>query len=226
MALKDLIAQEAEFAEEALIESIVAGFVEYVPAKKVVRFTQATHSLTNREKVLVYLVALQGWPFVADEPIPPDAERAEIRECTGISGNSLGPLLKELKDTRMIAERGGRYFARAMSFAAIEETISGRFKPKTKTPSDATGSDQGKRFRKKRIAGITRRFEAWIDDGFFDTPRSYTDAHARFRKEGIIVPRSSVPKYLMRGLQSGRLEREKKLRGLREVWVYQRGKKR
>jgi len=218
MALKDLIAQNAQFAEQA-VESIVADFVRFDPAEKLVIFTDEVRHLTNREKLLVYLVALQGWRFVTEEKIEPAAKPAEIAERTGILVSSLRPLLSELKGCRMIADTGGRYFASVSAYAAIKETLA-RSRP---TASDG---DDWKRPRKKRIAGQTQLFESLISDGFFDTRRSYMDVHARFRKDGVVTPRTGVTKYLMRALRDGKLEREKKLRGKREVWLYRRVKQR
>jgi hypothetical protein len=245
MALKDLVAQRSALAEEA-IEGIISDFVRFDPAEKIVAFTPDADGLSNRAKVLVYLVALQGWPFVTDEPIPVDAKPSEIEEHVGVQGGSLRPILKELKDSHVIAERGGRYFVRAMSLSAIKAhlansggALAGKLKQRVrrgKAPKQsseeqvaaapaATAGKGGKRLRRRSTTGLAERFERWIDEGFFDTPRVLAEVKGRFHKEGIIVPSSSIPKYLLKALRAGRLERDKQMFGDREVWVYQRGKK-
>ena len=38
-------------------------------------------------------------------------------------------------------------------------------------------------------------FERWIGEGFFDEPRTVLDVLKRFRKEAIMVPRTSLPAF-------------------------------
>ena len=233
MALKDLVAQRASLTEGA-VEEIVTEYVRYDPDVKVIAFTPAATKLQNRAKVLVYLVALQGWPFVTDEKIPVDAKPAQISEHVGIPGGTLRPILKELKDRHIIAEVGGRYFVRPVSLSSIKaEVITGqdssarpvrhRTKQK-KDESDGTPATARKktihRSASKKTGGLAARFNKWIDDGFFRDPRTLADVQKRFHKEGLIVPQTSVSPYLLGAIRAGRLTREEAEANKKRVWTY------
>ncbi|MGA8616643.1 MAG: hypothetical protein WB760_34090 [Xanthobacteraceae bacterium] len=236
MALKDLVAQKAALAEDA-IEEIISDHVRYDPDEKVIAFTPAASNLQNRAKVLVYLVALQGWPFVIDETVPVDAKPGEISEHVGIQGGTLRPILKELKDRHIIAVRGGRYFVRPVTLSAIKAELTegdkgtAREKPlrrkskKSGQPSKpkAAADDNRKESRRppnKKSGNLSVRFEKWIEEGFFEEPKTLADVQKHFHKEGLIVPRTSVPQYLLKAVRSGRLTREEADINKKRVWAY------
>lgn len=235
MALKDLIAEKGIAAEQT-IEEIVRDHVRYDPDEKAIAFTPAANQLQNKAKVLVYLVALQGWPFVTKESVPVDAKPREITEHTGIQGGTLRPILKELKDRRVIAERSGRYFVRPATLSTIkaelnvaEEDVKPRRVPKrarakvTANPKVEAASDERRDARRqpgKKTGNVAARFSKWIDDGFFDAPKTLADVQKRFHKEAIMLPRTSVPQYLLKAVRSGKLTREEADINKKRVWVY------
>ena len=133
MALKDLVGTKSALAEEA-IESIVRGFVTYDEEAVEVVLTPDGARLANRPKVLVYLTALQGWPFVTEKPVAADAKPGDIEKATGITGGSLRPLLKALLEERLLTAPNGRYAVRTTSFTAIAAEVA---RPKTSTKSTA-----------------------------------------------------------------------------------------
>jgi hypothetical protein len=204
-------------------------------------FTPDAHRLSNRAKILTYLVALQGWPFVLDEIVPVDAKPAEIEAQTGIPGGSLRPTLKELKDRNVITEKGGRYSVRAVALRKIQAELNGdtgstrpvlrgRRKPeKASDDLNQTGNDQGPegnaRSRKAASIGVAQRFQSWIDEGYFDQARALSDVQQRFHKEAIIVPQTSLPTYLLKGVRSGQLVRDREEVNGKLIWVYSRKKK-
>lgn len=237
MALKDLIASKASLAED-VIEQIVSNHIRYDTDHKQVAFTPEAHNLSNKAKILIYLVALQGWPFVMDEVVPVDAKPAEIEEHTGIPGGSLRPALKELKDRNIIIGRGGRYSVRAVALHTIQAELNGD-SPAAKTlrprknvrgtgekgpVTREPGTNGKKRTRGSSTSGLAERFQLWIDQGYFDEARTMADVQKRFHKEAIIVPQTSLPTYLLKAVRANQLTREKREVNGKTKWVYERSK--
>jgi len=244
MALKDLVASKASLAED-VIERIISDYVRFDPDHKEIVFTPEVHGLPNKTKILIYLVAQQGWPYVLDEVVPVDAKPSEIEEHTNIAGGTLRPLLKELKDRNIISEKSGRYSVRAVALRTIQDELDGTAagsklrkrrsgrKQKDEEESDAATesanngeqtSSSKKRVRRSSGGGVAERFQSWIDEGYFDKPKSLGDVQARFHKEAIIVPQTSLPSYLLKGVRSGQLKRDRAEVNGKTVWVYSRKK--
>jgi len=239
MALKDLVAQKGSL-DEAAIEEIVSEYVRYDPEAQTIAFIPGAADLPNRAKVLVYLVALQGWPFVTDAAISVDAKPGDIAEHLGIPGGTLRPILKELKDRHIIAERNGRYFVRPISLASIKSELAGdSLSRRSRSRSAGNRSDRDKKANPaknvgaqargvrrspgKKSSGLSARFNKWIDDGFFEKPKTLADVQKRFHKEGEIVPQSKVSPYLLTAVRSGRLSREEGRVNNKQVWTYRSG---
>lgn len=254
MALKDLVAKSSALTEEA-IEEIIADYVRYDPDEKVVHLTPQGAVLSNRSKTLIYLVALQGWPYVA-EGIATESKPAEIEAAVGIAGGSLRPILKDLKEARIIAEKGGRYFVRPMTLNSIKSELTitdarPAFRIKKRKPaakdsnkdsatksaekiieieesqteenmSKAASNEKPLRKVRTKTSGIASKFSRWIDEGFFDEPRTLSDVQKRFHREAIIIPRTSIPQYLLGAVRNGRLKREEAEVAGKRVWVYER----
>jgi len=246
MALKDLIASTSELTEEA-IENLIKDYVRYDVEEKEVAFLPAASNLSGRQKLLVYLVALQGWPIVAKgQEIPTAVKPAHLGERVGIHGGTLRPLLKDLKDRHMIATRNGAYSVRAASLNDIKAELEGRASaqraPKPTRPSTTKGAQAkapqkdastkatpaGSKPKRKAMAGkageLTEKFNRWITEGFFDTPRTLGEVQDRFHEQGDIVPRTSIPSYLLAAVRArpARLVRKKADVGGKKVWVYRR----
>ncbi|WP_152613441.1 hypothetical protein [Inquilinus limosus] len=249
MALKDLVASKASLTEEA-IEEIVSDYVRFDVDQKTVFLTPESHKLSNKAKILIYLTALQGWPFVIDEIVPSDAKPSEIEDHTGIPGGTLRPILKELKDRKIIFEKGGRYSVHSAALRTIKSETDGpsngtrerrpkRVSQKQKDTSFSISSLESsdsdipilsampkKRDTRKAASPINlaARFQSWIDEGFFNEWRTLSDVQKRFHREAIIVPQTSIPKYLLSAVRSRQLERDKKTINGRNVWAYHKTK--
>jgi|CXWL01.1.fsa_nt_gi hypothetical protein len=253
MALKDLVAEKGAL-DEAAIERIVGPYVRYDVDAKEITFMPAFASLANKAKILVYLVALQGWKFVSDEAMPSDARPADIEAATGILGGSLRPTLRGLSESHHLSEKDSRYSVRGTSFHAIETELTGgeervvirRARPAARKPArngrgaediefseeaDVNAEDNEEGVDKKadekrprKVAGKTGNlaatFDRWIDEGYFDEPRTLAEVQKRFRKEAIMVPQTSLPGYFLGAVRKGRLTRDEMDANGKTVWAY------
>jgi hypothetical protein len=232
MALKDLIASTSTLTEEA-VEALIKDYVRYDVEEKEIAFLPAAARLSGKQKVLVYLVALQGWPIVAKgQEIPTAAKPAHVGERVGIAGGTLRPLLKELKDRHLIVSRGGAYSVRAASLADIKKEMEGQgvaskpSRPKRgrKQPEKAASTDpkQKRKAASGKSGDLTAKFNSWITGGFFQKPRTLGEVRDRFHEQGDIIPRTTIPTYLLAAVRAKppRLTRARADVDGKKVWVY------
>ena len=238
MALKKLIAPKANLTEEA-IENIVCEYIRYDTDEKEIAFTPAGTTLPNKAKILVYLVGLQGWQFVVDEAITDSAKPSELEDVLGIAGGSLRPTLKDLKDRHLLMCKSGRYSVRAANLSAINAEVQSpqgsaavplkRARRKKSGTRSETSSEQanpnaptkgGRKSTTSKARDVGIQFEEWIEQGYFDKPQTAADVLRRFHEEGTIIPRSSVPQYLLKSVRDHRLTRQKVDVDGKLVYVY------
>jgi hypothetical protein len=232
MALKDLIASKASL-KEADIEAIVADFVRYDEDHKEVAFTPAGTALPARKKILMYLVALQGWPFIS-AGVATDASPSEIADQLGLPGGTARPLLMDLRDRNLIAVKDGRYLVRAASLHSVRAELDGKppSKPSkgkrpTKQHQSEPKSGTATKSRRRSVGSAksgsqSAKFEGWIDAGFFDEPRTLGEVQKKFRQAGVIVARTSIPQLLLKAVRNERLTRSEAEVNGKSVWVYTR----
>ena len=246
MALKDLVAQKAKLTEEA-IEEIVADYVRYDIEVQEIVFTPEATGLSNKAKVLVFLVAQQGWQFVQGEAVDVEMAPSELEESVGVPGGTLRPILKDLKDRNFLTATAGKYTVRSTSLDAIKAELVGSGGPipkrrKTTKPrresrpsgdSVSTVDDAGvpEKARPKRSKNSARTgpkpgeaFNETVAEGFFDDGRTLAQLQDRLHERAILVQRTSLPKYLLAAVRDGRLTRGKQEVDGKRVWVYTRKK--
>ena len=234
MALKDLVASKATL-NEAAIEAIVSKYVRYDLDHKEVALTPAGAALPAKKKVLVYLVALQGWAFVSDEEVPHDASPADLGDRLGMPGGTIRPMLMDLKDRHFIASKDNRYSVRAANLPSItselneDEGARAAKKPasarrKAKEPAQAASPGRRRNSSGGKRGSQAAKFEAWIDQGYFGQARSLNDVAKKFRQAGVIVARTSIPQLLLKAVRNERLNREEAEVAGKSVWVYRRVK--
>lgn len=243
MALKDLTAQKSALAEEA-IEEIIADFVRYDTDDKEIVLTAEGAKLPNKSKILVFIVALQGWPFVTDEVVPTDVKPGDLEEKLGIPGGTLRPTLKDLKDRHVLVARSGRYSVRTASLGAIKEELKG-VSPGTSSPKAARKSktkagaenkaekSEKPAYGTKKTGGKPIQFREWIaqwtKDGFFNQPRTLADVQTRFHESGMIVPQHRLSTPMKKAVtpelnRPAPLKRSQNDVNGKKVWVYKTNK--
>jgi hypothetical protein len=230
MALKDLIAQRSALTEQQ-IEVIVARFVRYDLDEKAVMLTPEGGALLGKSRVLVYLVALQGWQFLTEEAVPMDAAPADLEKALNIPGGTLRPVLKGLKEQHRIIARDGRYSVPPSGLDAVmgelgaQSTDGREDQPAAKRRSGASSRRKVKATAStsegKSGGGKIGKFNVLIQEGFFDTPRTLGDVRERFHEEGVIIPSTSLPTYLLAALHDKRLSRKKQEVDGKLKWMYQ-----
>jgi hypothetical protein len=235
VALKDLIASKATLTEET-IEAIVSDYVRYDVDHKEIALTTAGVALPAKKKVLMYLVALQGWPLLVKEAVPTDASPGELGDRLGVPGGTIRPMLMDLSDRHLIVGKKGRYSVRAASLSSIKAELGSkdaghqpskrpaRPQRKTKATDGTSASGQRRNAKSAKTGSHTARFEGWIDNGYFDQPRTLSDVTKKFRQAGVIVAQTSMPQLFLKFVRNGRLDREETEVGGKRVWVYERAK--
>jgi hypothetical protein len=234
MALKDLIADSAALTEKA-IEDIVRPYVQYDPKAKRIGFTPKAKSLPKKHKLILHLIALQGWSYVSDESIPTTAKPAELEDAIGIPGGTLRPMLKDLKENHYVTLKSGRYGVQSSSLDDLKALLAGetpsarglssrvarRGAAKDGAKKDVDHGVKGKRRSAKKGVDLTAMFRGWIKDGWFkQKKRSMKDLKQKFREKGVMVQNSTLPAYLLMALRENLLEREMATVDGRQVWVY------
>lgn len=224
MALKDLVAKKSEIAE-SVIEGVVSKYVRYYTDTLEIGLTPDGAALSGENKVLVFLVALLGWRYVTDAPPTVSTRPADLEKALGIPGGTLRPLLKGLKDSHLIAPSGDGYSVREGNLEAIAAAVSGEKKPTRRkiavgAPPNTKTKDEGKATRRSTGNPISSNIDAWIKDGYFESPRTLHAVHHRLHEHGVIARRTSVSGPLLKAVQQRRMKRQKIMEGGKEVWAY------
>jgi hypothetical protein len=230
MPLKDLTVNTAELTEK-WIEDIVAPYVNYDVEEKRIILRPSAASLPAKKKVLIYLVALRGWPFI-EEGVPTSAKPGQIGEALGIQGGSLRPVLKDLKDSNFVSVSGQSYSVSLAALSSVKEQVethNGRTRDrKTGTSAKRKKStrNEGKASSKASSTSSRNRefFDREVAAGFFDEPKVLADVVERFHENGLTVHRGIISPLLLKAVRAGDLRRKKaEIKG-RRVWAYERAK--
>lgn len=227
MPLKDLRVNTAELAEK-WVEEIVAPYVNYDVDSKRIILLPASASLSNKKKVLVFLAALQGWPFITEEAIPVEATPAQVGEALNIQGGTLRPVLKELKDSNLVSVNGRTYSISVAALLSIKKEVSvDSIEPNDPQVSKSVGrkpkgsSNKGAKRKIKASGGNTEFLNKEIAGGFFDEPKVISDVVNRFHETGRIVHKGVVSPLLLKAVKAEKLQRRKSEAKGRKVWVYE-----
>lgn len=233
MALKDLTTSSSRLTEQQ-IEEIVSPYVRFDPEAGAVVLLPAAGRLSGKQRVLVYLTALQGWPFVTEKTVATAAAPAHISDALHIAGGTLRPLLKQLKDGHFLSMSDGDYSVRGAALESIKAELAASAASEARAPRNnqekrpggdtvphGGGAGAGARRKGKRHGGESNAFIKWVADGFFRQPRTFREVLDQFHRKGRMIKSTSLPGYLLEGVRAGVLARVKKEIKGKRVWVYQ-----
>ena len=232
MALKKLVVERGKIAEE-MIESVVSDFIGYELNPNTIVFKPKGASLRNDAKILVYLVAVLGWQYVADDEHTTDTRPAALEATLGIPGGTLRPILKKMKDAHLLTVANKHYSIRPSNLDAIGRIVQdGQSVPTTskpvKTPeaksNDGKGTRQldGKTNKAKKKPGvpILSSLDELITDGFFVEYRTLGEVADRLHELAIIARATSLSGPIADCVRDKKLQRKKIERKGKQVWAY------
>lgn len=128
MALKDLTIDQAEILEE-LIENTVGASIRYdINQKAVVFLPEALRSLSIPKKILIYLLALKGWPYVLESAdVSQEAQPKDISKVIMENGSTVRNNLKSLLKEGFVQKNVTKYSISTVATTRIGDFIkSGR----------------------------------------------------------------------------------------------------
>lgn len=231
MPLKDLTVNTAELQEQ-WIEDVIESYAHYDIAEKQIVLLPAAAKLSARAKILVYLVALRGWPFVTEDEVSVSAKPGRISEELGISGGTLRPALKYLKESKYISAKGQAYSVPIPALESIKEEVA-RGASETRRSSgprtaqrSASSKGPGKKSNGKSSGSSKSSknsdfLDKQVTEGFFNEPKVLGDVVERFHENGLTVHRGTASPLLIKAVRAGELRRKKITKNNREVWAYQ-----
>jgi hypothetical protein len=228
--LKDLTVNTAELTEK-WIEEIISPYVKFDVTQKRVVFLPEAAKLPVKPKVLVFLVALQGWPFVSEEGVPTSAKPAQIEESLNIQGGTLRPALKELKDSNFVSVSGQSYSVSPAALPAIKEVVEKRANgvPGSRNGTSSRSRKSARSSSSKATSGASSQpsknaefLNRQVAEGFFDEPKVLADVVQRFHEYGLTVQKGTISPLLLKAVRAEKLQRKKvKAEKGKEVWTYE-----
>ncbi len=225
MALKDLTIDKVK-ATEGAIEKVVKEYVHYDPQKLDLVPLHGFTGLRNEAKVLVSLVAMKGWRFVVEKPPDEALKPASLERITGIGGGTLRPILKRLKDDRLIAPRNNGYIVPDHNITKVGDLISAP--GAASTAQTVKKVSPTRRYAKKatvkgaarRKEGPTAHVQALVSEGFFKVQKSLADVQKHLDVSGYRYPLTQLSGLMQLLVRKKQLRRQRVKDGKRGVYKY------
>ncbi|WKZ26095.1 MAG: hypothetical protein QY322_02170 [bacterium] len=122
MALKDLTIDQGQMLEE-LIESSVSSYIRYdINQKAVIFLPEALRNLSVQKKILIYLLALRGWPYVIESTdISQEAQPKDIAKAITENGSTVRNNLQSLLKDGLILKSATKYSISQIAITRIED---------------------------------------------------------------------------------------------------------
>jgi len=212
MPLEDLIIDQKQISKE-LLEKLLVGRVELIKEDQGVNLTKVGNSYSNKTRVLLYLCGRRAWEFLSSEVIRGSIE--ELEKNLGIKGNTLRPILKELKDSYQVEAEKGKYKILPRGIFELEKNIE----YEDKKEKESGPKTQKERKSTKQVSK-SKFIEKLYDEGFFKEPQKMSDIMNEFKKMGVFIKITSLPSYLLPLIRKRKLDRDQIIEGKRKIWVY------
>ena len=107
MSLASLVIKEADLTE-SLIEKVVGPYCQYTETGKIVP-NEKFNKLPVKQKILVYLVAKSGLPFINSDQPDVSADNEELEFFLNVRGNTLRPRVSELREEGFIITENSKH---------------------------------------------------------------------------------------------------------------------
>jgi len=212
MALEDLIIDHKQISKE-LLEKLLAGRTELIKENEGVNLTRISNNYSNKTRVLLYLCGKKAWELLSSNKV--NASIEELQKNLGITGNTIRPILKELKDSYQAESEKGKYRILPKGVFELEKTIEHE---DGKERINKTKPQKGD--KSSRQVSKSEYINKLHNEGYFKEPRKMTDIMNELKKLGVSIKLTSLPPYLLPLVRKRKLNREQITEGKRKVWVY------
>jgi len=212
MALEDLIIDHKQISKE-LLEKLLVGRVELIKENEGVNLTRISNNYSNKTKVLLYLCGKKAWELLNSNKV--NASIEELQKNLGIAGNTLRPILKELKDSYQAESEKGKYRILPKGVFELEKTIEQEGEKERVNKTKPKKSDKSSRQISK-----SEYINKLYNEGYFKESRKMTDIMNELKKLGVNLKLTSLPPYLLPLVRKRKLTREQITEGKRKIWFY------
>lgn len=237
MALKDLVVDRAALTEQA-IENIVKTRAMYDATSREIVLAPSMHDMGPAQKILLYLVANLGWPFLDPTLLPLPAKPGDLERALGIPGGTVRRVLPELRSQRLVrSDDQANYEIQIANIEAVRRVIEGSEKPMAPRRTSTGNRTQPVNEVRQKVDGVAQKktpgkrpsgklrsiIQELIDDGFFDQKRSVAHVSDRYRELGNMSPSRTISLQLLRAVRAKHLARHS-TQGGKGGWEYQKAK--
>lgn len=216
MALKDLIIDQKQISE-VLLEKLLKGKVDLIKKNQGMGLTTIGNSFSNRTRILLFLCGKKAWELLTSKE--GWVSITEIERNLGIKGNTLRPLLKELKDSYGVESEKGKYRILPKGIFLLEKELEQRDDGKEEKRKKK-GVRTSKKEKIKRGFSRSEFINKLYEEGFFKEPKTLEEVKNKLESMGIITKPSSLPPYFLPLVRKRKLARDRVQKGKKKIWFY------
>lgn len=221
MALKDHTIDSSKISEEQ-IETIISSYIKYDLVRNLVVLLPNAQKLSNERKILLYLVALRGWPFISPTKTPSEeASPQEISQKTHVLGGSVRPILKSLTDQQILKKEDGKYQLLSHNLGLVQEGLTSSERSKVISNKRIIKKSSAKGKAKKKLKPtLAEGFSSLLASGWFKPGKNLSELKDKLDEMTIFPTQGELPYHLLRAYRAEELDRKKEKVGEKILWVY------